>query len=75
MFSNQMCNHYIPVTGRLRTTPSTLSSFNGGAKMVPFKLSSSTMHLNFGGVQIGHSRLAIVSVYILLEGFRLVTAG
>ena len=64
--------------------------------MVPFKLSSSTMHLNFGGVQIGHSRLAIVSVfvsaggvhidrsrlaivfvsvYILLEGFRLVIAG
>ncbi|KAK3757377.1 hypothetical protein RRG08_058234 [Elysia crispata] len=55
MFGNQVCDHYIPVTGRLGTTPATFSSSAGNMKTVPVKLSASTMHLSFGGVQIGHA--------------------
>ncbi|GFN91039.1 centrosomal protein of 192 kda [Plakobranchus ocellatus] len=42
MLSNQLCDHYIPVMGRL--------------KMTPVKFRGSVTHLSFGGVPVGQTR-------------------
>ncbi|GFS08538.1 centrosomal protein of 192 kDa, partial [Elysia marginata] len=51
MFGTEVSDHYIPVTGKLQTTHSAYHI----TKAPTVKLSASTMHISFGGVQIGHS--------------------